>query len=151
MGQTASGTLVAALDYLGSMVVLGVHNYAPEQTPGALSGAQLPALVIAPELGGRAPGLEPNRFTANAGRLEIDVAHLLLVAPVAGGGGLRTTLRDVAVAIDSYLLTLTAAPTLGGNLPLPLRCAVRLGVVRYADIDYHGAVFIHHWVLDVAP
>jgi hypothetical protein len=143
------GVLAAALDQLAAVSVSGVTSYAPDEAPDALTRAQLPALIILPELGGESPGLEPNMFSAGDGVLTIRVAHLLLVAPVTGGIGLRGTLPLLADAIDAYADATAADPTLGGALPQALCFNVRAGVVRYAGIEYHGAVFTHTWTLHV--
>jgi hypothetical protein len=143
------GVLAAALDNLAAVVVGGVTSYAPDETPDALARSQLPALVILPELGGESPGLEPNSFTAGDGRLTVDVAHVLLLAPVPAGLGLRSALPTLADAIDNYAAAMAADPTLGGALPVALRFRVRAGVVRFSGVDYHGAVFTHTWTLHI--
>ncbi len=143
------GVLSAALDNLAAVTVAGMTSFAPGDTPDTLGRAQLPALVIVPELGGDAPGLEPNSFSAGDGLLVVQVAHVLLLAPVAGGTGMRGVLPALAAAIDAYAEALAADPTLGGALPVPLQFRVRAGVVRYGGVDYHGATFTHTWRLHV--
>ena len=76
------GVLRTALDNLAAVSVTGMTSYALEDTPDALTRAQLPALVILPELGGESPGLEANTFSAGDGQLTIEVAHVLLLEPV---------------------------------------------------------------------
>jgi hypothetical protein len=144
------GVLAAALDNLAAVTVSGVTSYPPDQTPDTLARSQLPALVILPELGGESPGLEPNQFSAGDGRLTIEIAHVLLIAPVPAGLGLRGMLPALADAIDTYTAALAADPTLDGALPVALRCRVRAGVVRFGGVDYHGAVFTHTWTLNVS-
>jgi hypothetical protein len=143
------GVLATALDKLAAVSISGVTSYALDETPGALSGAQLPALVILPELGGEGPGLEPNAFSAGDGRLTVHIAHVLLLEPVAGGLGMAGALPALADAIDTYIDALAADPTLDGSLPVALTCRVAAGVVRYAGVDYHGATFRHTWTLHV--
>ncbi|HMM29909.1 MAG TPA: hypothetical protein PKD46_16630 [Aggregatilineaceae bacterium] len=142
--------LAVALERLGALVVEGVTSYAPDETPDALGGAQLPALVIAPEWGGGWPGLEPSALAAGFGRLEARVAQVLLLAPVAAGDGSRGMLPALAAAIDAYMSALAADPTLGGALIQPARVRVAVGVAPYGGIDYHAATFAHEWVLRVA-
>ncbi|MBN1963312.1 MAG: hypothetical protein JW910_01615 [Anaerolineae bacterium] len=144
------GVLATALANLAAVSVSGVTSYAVNETPGALARAQLPALVILPELGDDSPGLEPSGFSAGAGRLVMQVAHVLLVAPVAGGLGLQGALPALVDAVDAYVEALAGDPTLDGALPVALRLSVRTGVVRYAGVDYHGATFVHTWTLHVA-
>jgi hypothetical protein len=143
------GVLATALNNLAAVTVSGVTSYAPGATPDGLTRAQLPALVILPELGGGSPGLEPNHFSAGDGRLTVRIAHALLVEPVAGGLGMRGALPALADAVDAYAEAMAADPTLSGALPLALRFEARLGVVRYAGVDYHGALFTHTWTLFV--
>jgi hypothetical protein len=144
------GVLATALDNLAAVTVSGVTSYPPDQTPDALARSQLPALVILPELGSESPGLEPNQFSAGDGRLTVEIAHVLLIAPVPAGLGLRGTLPTLAAAIDAYVVALAADPTLSDALPVALRFRVRAGVVRFAGVDYHGAVFTHTWTLHVS-
>ena len=143
------GVLAEALNHLAAVSVSGVTSYAPDQNPDALARSQLPALVIAPELGGESQGLEPNTFNAGDGCLTINVAHLLLVAPVAAGYGLRSALPAVANAMDTYISAMAADPSLGGVLAGALSFRLRAGVVRYGGVDYHGVVFTHTWTLRV--
>lgn len=143
--------LADALERLAAVAVEGVTSYAPDETPEALGGAQLPALVIVPELGGNWPGLEPSVLAAGHGRLEVRIAHLLLVAPVAGGSGMRGALPALAAAIDAYARALAADPDLGGTLARPPVVRVSAGVVPYGGIDYHAVTFVHHWMLRLAP
>lgn len=140
-------SLATALENLAAVSVSGVTSYALDETPGALARAQCPALLILPELGGDWPGLEPNRFVAGAGDLVVRIAHVLLVAPVIEGAcGALPALVDL---IDAYVEAIAADPLLGEALAVPLRVAVRAGVVHYAGVDYHGATFLHTWTLRV--
>jgi hypothetical protein len=143
------GVLSTALAKLAALPVSGAISFALDETPGALTRAQLPALVVVPELGGESPGLEPGGFSAGDGRLVVAVAHVLLLAPLAGGAGPRGALPALAAAIDAYFTALAADPTLDGALAVPLRCALRAGVVSFGGADYHGAVFTHTWTLHV--
>ncbi len=141
--------LSAALERLGAMSVSGVTSISLAETPGALTRAALPALIIVPELSGESPGLEPNPFAPGTGQLTVQVAHVLLLAPLTGGAGTGAALSALATTLDAYLAALAADPTLGGALSAPLRVRVRTGVVRYGGVDYHGAVFTHTWTLPV--
>ncbi len=143
------GVWAAALANLAAVAVSGVTSYALDQTPEFLGGAALPALIILPELSGESPGLEPSPFAAGAGRLAAQVAHVLLLAPVASGMGQRGALPRLVDLVDGYVEAMAADPLLGGALPVALRFQVRAGVVRYGGVDYHGATFLHTWVLNV--
>lgn len=141
------GPFLTALTNLAATPINGAMSYPLDGTPDALTLAQLPALVIVPELGGVSPGLEPSIFAAGEGVLVARVAHLLLVAPVAGGLGARGAFPALAAAIDDYLAAMAGDPLLGGALRAALQVEVRAGVVRYAGVDYHGATFTHTWRL----
>ncbi len=143
------GALSTALAKLAALTVSGATSFALDETPGALARVQLPALIVVPELGGESPGLEPSGFSAGDGRLVVGVAHVLLLAAVTGGAGPRGALPALAAAIDAYIAALAADPTLDGALAVPLRCAVRAGVVSFGGADYHGVVFTHTWTLHV--
>jgi len=143
------GPFLNALAKLAAVPVGGVMSYPIEATPDALTAAQLPALVIVPELGGASPGLEPNIFAAGEGMLVARVAHLLIVAPVAGGLGARSAFPALAVAIDDYLAALASDPLLDGALRAALHVELRAGIVRYAGVEFHGATFTHTWRLHV--
>jgi hypothetical protein len=84
-----------------------------------------------------------------SGRLTVQVAHALLLAPLTGGAGLGAVLASLVATADAYVAALAADPTLGGALAVPLRLRLRAGVVRYGGVDYHGAVFTHTWTLRV--
>lgn len=143
------GTLSVALQNLAAVSLPGVTSIPLEATPGVLARVTLPALVIVPELSGESPGLEPNPFAAGSGRLTVQVAHALLLAPLAGGAGTGAALSSLTALLDAYVAALAADPTLGGALVVPLRLRLRTGVVGYGGVDYHGAVFTHTWMLQV--
>ena len=143
------GALSTALERLAAVSLPGVTSIPLETTPGALARVALPALVIVPELGGESPGLEPNPFAAGTGRLVVQVAHVLLLAPLTGGAGTGAALSSLTALLDAYVAALAADPTLGGALIAPLRLRLRTGVVGYGGVDYHGAVFTHTWTLQV--
>ncbi len=143
------GTFAQALSNLAELAVPGVTSYALADAPARLGGAQLPALLILPELSGDAPGLEPNRFSPGDGRITVQVVHALLLAPVASGLGARGSYPALAPLVDAYLSALAADSTLGGALAVPLRAHLRWGVLRYGDLDYFGASFAHTWILQV--
>jgi hypothetical protein len=141
--------LTTALDNLAAVSVSGITSYALDETPDSLTTAQLPALVILPELSGEMPGLQPSGFSAGVGQITAQIAHVLLVAPVAHGLGSKTLLPDLVNRMDAYLAALAGDPTLDGALAVALHCTIRAGVVRFGGVDYHGAVFMHTWVMNL--
>lgn len=145
------GVLEQALAKLAAVNVAGVTSYALGETPERLTRAQLPALVILPDAAREsgAQGAQPNAFSAGDARLQVQVVHTLLSAPVAQGLGRRSAWAALIPLVDGYVEALAADALLGGALPVPLRFTVRMGVVRYGGVDYWGAVFRHVWTLHV--
>lgn len=144
------GVLATALTNLAGVIVPGVMSYALDDAPDRLARAQLPALVIMPEVAADdAPGMQPLGFGAGDARLVVRIAHVLLAAPVAAGVGRRGLLPDLIDHVDSYVAALAADPTLNGALPLALRFDVHIGVLSYGGVAYYGAVFAHEWTLHV--
>lgn len=143
------GVLATALANLAALTVPGVTSYALGDAPDRLTRAQLPALVIMPEVERDAPGMQPLGFGAGDARLVVRIAHVLLAAPVAAGSGRRGLLPDLIDHVDSYVAALAADPTLDAALPLALRFDVRLGALTYGGVVYYGAVFAHEWTLHV--
>ena len=143
------GVLEQALANLAAVNVAGATSYALGATPERLTRAQLPALLILPDAAREAEGAQPNAFSAGDARLRVQVAHVLLSAPVAAGMGRRDAWPALIPLVDAYVEALAADATLGGALPVPLRFTVRMGVVRYGGVDYWGATFRHLWTLHV--
>jgi len=143
------GVLETALTNLASVTVPGVTSVALDDAPDRFARAQLPALVIMPEVGADSPGLQPVGFSAGDARLTVQIAHVLLAAPVTAGLGRRGALPELIALVDRYTTALAADPTLDGALPLPLTFEVQLGTVQYGGVSYYGAVFQHTWVLHV--
>lgn len=144
------GSLATALDNLAAVPVSGVTSYALDDAPDSLGSAQLPALVIQPELNGHAPGMTPNRFTGGEGRLAVQIAHVLLFAPITSGIGLRGALPDLIATIDTYAQAMAADPLLDGALSEGLRFSVHIGVAAYGGMNFHAATFVHNWLLQVS-
>jgi hypothetical protein len=144
-----------ALERLAALHVPGVaQHYGVEAVPDALTRAHLPALLVLPveipddtlfkERGG---GLEPLAFAEGTRTLVCTVNHLLLVAPVGAGAGLRTHLPLLVDLMDAYFDALGADVTLGGALLEPAQVRTQAGVFPRGGAVYHGCAFRHRWVL----
>lgn len=146
-----------ALTQLASLSVGGVtHNYDVDAVPDELSRAQLPALLVLPVeiqddalFKQRGQGFEAVAFSDGARTITYTVTHLLLVAPVNAGAGLRTHLPLLIDLIDEYFAALGDDVTLGGALLEPVRVRVEPGTFTQGDLLYHGCAFRHTWLMAV--
>jgi hypothetical protein len=149
-----------ALTQLAGLNVAGVGvNYDVDTVPDEISRGQLPALLVLPvetsataesglfrERGG---GFEALGFSQGARTVTYSVTHLLLLAPLGAGGGLRTHLPQLIDLIDAYFGALGAAVTLHGALLEPARVRVEPGIFAYGGAEYYGCAFRHSWVVAV--
>lgn len=150
-------TFRTALTNLSSLSVAGVvKNYDIDTAPDELSRAQLPALLALPgetqdgELfKERGRGFEAIAFSSGAKTVTYAVTHLLLVAPVSAGRGMRSHLPTLVTLIDNYFAALAADVTLSGALLEPAHVKVEPGVFTHGEIEYHGCAFRHMWLLQV--
>ena len=146
-----------ALTSLAALSVTGVsHNFDLDAVPDNIHRGQLPALLVLPVeveddalFKQRGIGFEAVAFASGPRTVTYTVTHLLLVAPVNAGVGLRSHLPLLIDLIDDYFATLGADVTLGGALLEPARVRVEPGVYTHGDIDYHGCAFRHTWVMAV--
>ena len=148
-------TFRAALSQLAQLPVAGIqNNYDIEQLPNALRSAQLPALLTLPiELQRerlfqqRDDSLQSAVFSGAAKTVSYRVTHLLLVAPVATGLGMRSHLPLLVELIDNYAAAIAADITLDDSLSLPARISIEPGSFLYGERDYYGCAFRHTWQL----
>ncbi len=143
-----------ALTNLAGLTVAGVaHNYDVDTVPDMLHRAQLPALLVLPvEVENEAQqgqGFEALAFSAGARTITYSVTHLLLVAPVSAGAGLRSHLPLLIDLIDAYFAALGDAVTLDGALLEPARVRVEPGTFTHGEAHFHGCAFRHTWLLAV--
>jgi hypothetical protein len=146
-----------ALTNLSTLSVPGVtHNYDVDAVPDALTRAQLPALLVLPGdtqddglFRERGKGFVALAFSGGGRTVTYTVTHLLLVAPVAAGRGMRSHLPAMIDLIDAYFATLGADITLSAALLEPARVKVEPGQFRHGETDYHGVAFRHTWVIQV--
>lgn len=146
-----------ALANLAALVVPGVrHNYDLDAVPDELSRAQLPALLVLPGdtqqdalFRERGHGFQAIAFSQGARTVTYTLTHLLLVAPVSGGAGMRSHLPGLIDLIDEYFAALGADVMLGGELLEPARVSVEPGTFTHGAVAYHGCAFRHTWVMEV--
>lgn len=146
-----------ALTELASLSVTGVtHNYDVDAVPDELSRAQLPALLVLPVeiqeddlFKQRGQGFEAVAFSGGARTVTYTVTHLLLVAPVSTGAGLRSHLPLLIDLVDDYFAALGNDVTLGGALLEPAQVRVEPGTFTHGDRLYHGCAFQHTWLMEV--
>lgn len=150
-------TFRTALTNLSSLSVTGVvKNYDIDAVPDEMSRTQLPALLVLPgetqddELfKERGRGFEAIAFSSGARTVTYTVTHLLLVAPVSAGRGMRSHLPTLVTLIDNYFTALAANVTLSSALLEPARVKVEPGAFTHGGIEYHGCAFRHTWLLQV--
>lgn len=146
-----------ALTNLAGLSVTGVsNNFDLDAVPDDLSRAQLPALLALPVeieddalFKQRGVGFEAVAFSSGPRTVTYTATHLLLVAPVNAGVGLRTHLPLLIDLIDDYFAALGADVTLSGALLEPAQVRVEPGVFKHGDIAYHGCAFRHTWVMEI--
>lgn len=150
-------TFRTALTNLSALSVPGVlHNYDVDTVPDALARAGLPALLVltgetedAAFFRDRGKGFVALAFSGGARTITYTVTHLLLVAPVSAGRGMRSHLPRVIDLIDDYFATLGTNITLSGALLEPTRVKVEPGQFKHGETEYHGVAFRHTWLIPV--
>lgn len=142
-----------ALTQLAALQVAGVdQHYAIDQLPPTLERAQLPALLVLPldnnddrlfqRVGG---GFEALAFANGTRSIRYTVTHLLLIAPLAGGAGLRAHLPGLITTIDAYFDALKDDVRLNDTLLEPTQVDVDPGIYTYGEARYIGCALRHLW------
>lgn len=153
-----STTFRDALTTLSQLSVAGVaHNYDIDAVPDAPARAQLPALLVLPIdlqedrlIQERGRGFQAVAFSSGARTVTYTVTHLLLVAPIGQGKGLRAHLPALVTFMDAYFAALAADVTLGGALLEPASVRVEPGVFPIGSTEYYGCAFRHTWLMKVS-
>ncbi len=138
-----------AISALVSIEVEGVRcRWDVDELPGQVRAAQLPALLPlleAPQEGvlrhHERGQVSTARFDGTL-RMEYELAHLLLVAPVGKHGADAQALA----LVDAYVAALKDDPTLGGRLAEAMQYAIEPGVYEYGGDRFVGVLFRHKWV-----
>lgn len=145
-----------ALDQLAALVVPGITtHFGIDTLPETVARAQLPALVTLPletdtlRLTADPAGgvFEALAFANTPREITLRINHLLLVAPAAGGSGLRTHLPRLIDLLDAYFEALGANVTLNDTLAAPARVQVQPGLLPFGGVLYVGCALRHQWTL----
>lgn len=146
-----------ALSNLASLTVTGIaRNYGIDSVPDQLHRAQLPALLVMPidtqdnalfQESGRA--FEGVAFGEGTKTVEYVTTHLMLIAPLQRGKGLRDHLPTLITTIDNYFSALGADITLGGALEYPAEVRVEPSKFVIGKTTYVGCAFRHRWIIAV--
>jgi hypothetical protein len=144
-----------ALTNLAALSVAGIaHNYGISAIPESISRSQLPVLLVLPidnsddkifqEAGMAFEGIAFGNGTKTA---TFVLTHLLLVAPLGKGEGMRDHLSLLADCIDAYMDALAANVTLSGALQEAAEVRIEAGVYRLGNAQYYGCAFRHRWII----
>jgi hypothetical protein len=132
------------------------HNYDVDAVPDSLARAQLPALLVLPGetqddqfFKERGAGFVALAFSGGVRTVIYTVTHLLLVAPVSAGRGIRSHMPRLIDLIDAYFAALGTDVTLSDALLEPARVKVEPGTFTYGAVEYHGVAFRHTWIIQV--
>jgi hypothetical protein len=149
-------TFRTACTALAALTIPGItHNYDLDQLPDELSRAQLPALLILPLMLEDLPKTDHGTayqaiaFSSGPRTVTYRLTHLLLLQPRPTGRGSRTQLPALVTAIDNYIATLAAHPTLSDQLTQPAHIEVIPRYIPYGGLTYLGCAFHHTWHLQV--
>ena len=151
-------TFRVALSRLSALNVSGIrNNFDVDKLPNSLHRAQLPALLALPiELERerlfreRNDNLQTAVFSGGAKTITYALTHLLLVAPVESGLGIRSHLPQLVDLMDRYTAAMAADVTLGDALLLPARVGVEPGIFAYGEREFYGCAFRHTWLLETS-
>ncbi len=155
------GTFRAALTALAGLSVSGISaNLDVDAVPDEINRGQLPALLVLPVhppkdfdeesnslFGERGSGFTALGFADSTRTVTYHVDHLLLVAPLNAGSGLRSHLPTLIDRIDAYFSALGADVTLGGTLRQAAQVDVSPGLFTHGGVVYVGCRFRHQWVI----
>jgi hypothetical protein len=146
-----------ALSALAALSVTGIsHNYDVDAVPEAIGRGQLPALLVLPIdtqdasfLGEKGAGFQTVAFANGAKTVTYTTTHLLLVAPVIQGKGLRALMPNLVDHIDSYFETLRDDVLLNATLLESAQVKVEPGIFKFGGVEYVGCAFRHTWLIEV--
>lgn len=146
-----------ALSNLASLSVTGVvRHFGIDTVPESLHRAQLPALLVMPvetqdeslfSESGRA--FEGVAFGSGTKTVQYVTTHLLIIAPIQKGKGLRDNLPTLITSIDNYFTALGADLTLSDALEHPAEVRVEPGIYKVGNTDYIACAFRHRWIIAV--
>ncbi|MFZ4828959.1 MAG: hypothetical protein ACOYLB_16540 [Phototrophicaceae bacterium] len=141
-------SLQSALNALATLDYPNLNHYREDALPNVLSRSDLPCLLVLPfgyHHSATANALETVAFTGGAHLVRFRLTHLLLIAPLMSGVGVRSHLPTLIQHIDAYLTTVSAHLTLDGALASPLQFSIQPNTYDYGGIRYVGCAFQHEW------
>jgi hypothetical protein len=146
-----------ALTALAALSVTGIsHNYDVDTVPETIGRGQLPALLVLPIdtqdeslFREKGAGFQTVAFADGAKTVTYTTTHLLLVAPVIQGKGLRALMPNLVNHIDSYFDALRDDALLNNNLLEPAQVKVEPGIFKFGGVEYVGCAFRHTWLIAV--
>lgn len=152
-------TFRTALTRLTSLTVPGItHSFDISTLPDDISRVQLPALLPLPVevdenvlFREQGEGFTAVAFSDGPRTVTYTLTHLLLVAPIYAGHGLRSHLPGLVDLIDNYCATIAQDVTLTGALLQPMQVRIELGTFQHGKTEYHGCAFRHRWLLEITP
>lgn len=148
-------TFRSALTYLSTLSVTDVqNNYDIDALPETLTNPQLPALLVQPidlqddrlfkEQG---QGLQTVAFSGAGKTVNYTVTHLLIVAPISNGVGIRSHLPHLVTLIDNTMSAIADDPTLNDALIEPTHVTVEPGIFTVGGREFYGCAFRHSWLM----
>ncbi len=148
-------TFRTTLTTLSTLSVTDVqNNYDVDALPETLSNPQLPALLVQPIdtqddrlFKQEGQGLQTVAFSGAGKTVNYTVTHLLIVAPINNGVGIRSRLPQLVTLIDNYMSAIADDPTLSDDLIEPTHVTVEPGIFTIGGREFYGCAFRHSWVM----
>lgn len=150
-------TFRSALTNLSNLSVTDIqNNYDVDALPDNLSNPQLPALLVMPiDLQNdqlfkeRGDGIQTVAFSGAGKTVYYTVTHLLIVAPISHGAGIRNHLPQVVTLIDNYMSAIASDITLNDVLIEPTHVEVEPGLFEVGNSKFYGCAFRHSWLMEI--
>lgn len=150
-------TFRTALTHLSDLSVTDVqNNYDVDVLPDTLSNPQLPALLVMPIdtqddslFKERGDGLQTVAFSSAGKTVNYTITHLLILAPISHGVGIRSHLPQLVTLIDNYMAAIASDVTLSNALIEPMQVTVEPGIFNVGKGEFYGCAFRHSWMMDI--
>jgi hypothetical protein len=145
-----------AVTELSKIAVAGVTNsYDLDDMPDSLKKPKLPALL--PFLGGQSQEAEwtVGAFEGGGPMVTYQLQHVLFVAPVGKGLGLRSVAPEIATLIDAYATALSTGRNMFLDDEISYALDYRIlapGTAAYpaeGDTHYYAVTFEHRWRINL--
>ena len=135
-------TVANALTGIGT-----VQSFDLDAIPDKITRAQLPCLILLPEVGGER-GYRPLTFMGNAGQMVFDATHILFFEETANLSA-RKVLPGLLSQLDNYITAAQAQKFLDTQASPPnqvvITFTVNVNTGSYGGIEYHTLEFKHHY------